>query len=285
MQTITRYNADAICCATLLYYQRTLDNNALTSTEIWEYQIDNNTQPTSLSLQHIRTALYSLVQKNIVVERNGFFSLHKKSFYGVRQQRITHSIDKWFIVQKKIKMISWMPFIRQVDVLGSVAMNNASQSSDLDVCVITSRNTLWSVMLATITLTALLRIKRNRTRVQDQLCFNQYTNNARNPYPEHIGLFFSRIQKQSIAVYVCERVAIKQAIEKMCILSGIIKICENIGHAYFTNKKVAHNSSVRYLWQSFHTPPTHAISYAHKIHCTENRYRTTKHTTRQSLTT
>ena len=283
MRTTMNYNADAICLTTLLYYQA-LDNGALTSTEIWEYQMDKNKRPTFLSLQQIRTTLHSLVQNKKIVERNGFFSLRTKNSYEVRQKRIITSVDKWFILQKKIRFIAWMPFVQRIDALGSVAMNNASQDSDLDLCVITSRNTLWSVMLSTITLTSLLRIKRNATRIQDQLCFNQYTNDVNNPYPQSAGLFFSRIQKQSIPVYVCGRGIAKRVLETLFIVSGIIKICEKIGHTYFTNKKIPYNSSTRYLWQSLHTPPTHALSYIHKIHHTENRYRTTKNTTRQSLT-
>ena len=269
-----------VCLFTLLYYSQAIGNSSLTSTEVWEYQMNQNAEPTILSLQQIRTGLHSLVQQNIAIEHNGFFSLHKQPFYNARQQRITQSIHKWFIVQKKVRFIAWMPFIRRIDMLGSVATNNAKQQSDLDLCIITSHNTLWSVMFCSILIASLLRVKRNKVRVKDQLCFNHYTNNAHNPYPQDIHPFFSQVQKHSVVVYVCKHTTIKQAIETTLMLSGFVKICEKIGYTYFKNKKVPKDSSAHHhLWRLFYTPPTHAISYIHKIQDAKNilkHYRTIK---------
>ena len=62
------------------------------------------------------------------------------------QQRIQNekaSKKKLNIAQKAAAIISKIPAIKLVAVSGALAMNNASEDSDVDLLVITSRQTLW----------------------------------------------------------------------------------------------------------------------------------------------
>jgi hypothetical protein len=64
-----------------------------------------------------------------------------------------------------LKLISNMPFVRMVALSGSLAHLNAEGSADLDLFVITTPHRVWSVTLAALVLTKLLRCRKH-------LCMN-----------------------------------------------------------------------------------------------------------------
>ena len=67
--------------------------------------------------------------------------------------------------QRVLKLISNMPFVRMVALSGSLAHLNAEGSADLDLFVITTPHRVWSVTLAALVLTKLLRCRKH-------LCMN-----------------------------------------------------------------------------------------------------------------
>lgn len=109
---------------------------------------------------------------------------HKEGFYFVsgkegliykREVRKRHSQKKKKIAEKASKIMSHIPFIKMVGISGSVAMNNATKDSDIDLIVITKQGRLWTCRFITYLLLNLLgfhlRIPRNTTQ-KDRLCLN-----------------------------------------------------------------------------------------------------------------
>lgn len=116
-------------------------------------------------------------KKQIKVEyKEGFYFVSgKEGLIYKREVRKRHSQKKKKIAEKASKIMSHIPFIKMVGISGSVAMNNATKDSDIDLIVITKQGRLWTCRFITYLLLNLLgfhlRIPRNTTQ-KDRLCLN-----------------------------------------------------------------------------------------------------------------
>jgi hypothetical protein len=79
-----------------------------------------------------------------VISSNGFCFLPGRShLVTLRKQREKISQNKWQIAQGIGIKLKLFPTIQAVFVTGSLAMNNAAETDDIDLMIVTSANTLW----------------------------------------------------------------------------------------------------------------------------------------------
>ena len=212
--------------------------------------MDAQKQPTQLSLSTIQKTLTALKNERKVQEQNGFFSLQNASpCYKYRSQCVVESIHKWFVIQKIGYFLPCLPFIRHIRLLGSVATGSATQESDLDISIGTTRTYMWSVRFFITLITQLLGVRRHKSAIQNRLCFNHYTSKSNASYGTNNPLFF-HIEKQSILLWDAKKNAVlsplkgllavkkiiertlcalrvAQLVEKMCSVAQIKKIQSN----------------------------------------------------------
>jgi D-beta-D-heptose 7-phosphate kinase/D-beta-D-heptose 1-phosphate adenosyltransferase len=62
----------------------------------------------------------------------------------VQEKRKKYSQKKMRIAKKASKIISKIKSVKFIGVTGSIAMNNANKNSDIDLMIITRKNSLWS---------------------------------------------------------------------------------------------------------------------------------------------
>ena len=62
-------------------------------------------------------------------------------------QREKYSESKLQIAKRASKLISKVPTVLFVGITGSLAMMNADKDSDIDLIIITKRNTLWTTRM------------------------------------------------------------------------------------------------------------------------------------------
>lgn len=139
--------------------------------------------------------------------KNGFYYIEgKNGLIYKRALRKRVSERKMEIAKKASKLLSLIPTIKMVGVTGSLAMENSSDESDIDLMIITKKGTLWTTRL--IALIALKgKIRRAGSKEQkDKLCLNIWMDEGdlvwkkqRNIYTAHeIGQIIPLINKDKI---------------------------------------------------------------------------------------
>ena len=128
---------------------------------------------------------------------NGHYFLEGKS--GVVYKRLLRnriSAKKILIAKKYSKIIGLIPTVRMIALTGSLAMDNSSEDADIDLMVVTKKNTLWSTRLVFYLTTMLLGAKTRKPNDSDQkdkLCLNMWldesdlswSKNDQNIYTAH----------------------------------------------------------------------------------------------------
>lgn len=103
------------------------------------------------------------------------FSLPKQNF-SERKKKAKIAIKKWAIAQKASQIISKIPTILSVLVTGNLSMNNSATDDDIDLLIITKKNTLWTTRFFANFLTDLLKIRRHPgdKEYKDKICLNMF---------------------------------------------------------------------------------------------------------------
>lgn len=128
------------------------------------------------------TAGESFKLKNIkdvkIGTQNGFLFINGKE--GATLKRIMRkrvSERKIAQARKAAKILSILPTIRMIGISGSLAMNNASEESDIDFLIITKKDTLWTTRLLSVALLKIFGVPRRKygeKNEKDKLCLNMW---------------------------------------------------------------------------------------------------------------
>jgi predicted nucleotidyltransferase len=113
-----------------------------------------------------------------------------------RMLRKRISAKKLEIAKKAAKKIAIFPWIKLVAVTGSLAMENCTDESDIDLMIITKRGTLWTSRLFSYLINWLtgMEVRKPSDRTQkDKLCLNlwldesdlEWSKKDRNIYTAH----------------------------------------------------------------------------------------------------
>lgn len=118
----------------------------------------------------------SVVQKRkFLVVRGHLVSPKSTSSIALREEKERESAKKMDKARRASSLLSVIPWIQMVGVTGSLAMQNASKKSDIDVIVVTTPNALWlSRLLAKLILTV-CNVPQRKSGVKaeaDRVCMN-----------------------------------------------------------------------------------------------------------------
>ena len=115
---------------------------------------------------------------NKVVFKNGYFYLKGRG--KIIEKRKTcekHSRKKLIIAKRSVRLISKIPTVLFVGITGALSMNNAGGASDIDLLIITKKNTLWTtrifVYLVFHAYGVKVRSPLNKNE-KDKLCLNMW---------------------------------------------------------------------------------------------------------------
>src|SRR3989344_2294988 len=156
---------------TLAYYLAMADM-ALTPLEIRKYTLLKEGR---IPLFEIHNALNSLKNKGVVVERNGFWTVKTGELSMQNRLKGTkNSAFKWKKFSSTANFIPYIPYVRRVAVTGSVALNNATQKSDIDMLITTKKDRIWTTRFLITIISGVLGNRRYGQNITDRLCFNHY---------------------------------------------------------------------------------------------------------------
>jgi len=111
-----------------------------------------------------------------VVNKRGFYFLKERE--GLIYKRLLRrriSVKKMKIAQGASKVLSLLPGIKMVAVTGSLAMENSSEESDIDLMIVTQKGTLWTTRLLSYFVLSIMRFalrSPNDSHQKDKLCLN-----------------------------------------------------------------------------------------------------------------
>ena len=114
---------------------------------------------------------------SIIQEANGYYYLIGRQEITIkRSERASISIQKFAKARIIAKILSYVPTIEYIGVSGSLSMNNASHSDDIDLFFVTKRKTLWLSRIIVNSILLLTRQKRSRNgkSVRDKICPNKF---------------------------------------------------------------------------------------------------------------
>lgn len=132
----------------------------------------NNRRPT---LIEITNALYELRRIGLVFEQEGVFSIIDCSD-AVKQKEKHEEISKEKITKLRtpLKWFAVLPFLKAIAVTGSVAMRNATQSSDLDLLIIVKPGRIWTTRILAMIVTQFFGRRRHDKKITDRICLNYF---------------------------------------------------------------------------------------------------------------
>ena len=111
-----------------------------------------------------------------IKQKNGFFFLEgSEGIIYKRTLRNRISERKMKVAKKAGRILSLIPFVKMVAVTGSLAMQNANPTSDIDLMIVTSKNSLWVTRLLSYLILRLANIsvrKFGEKDETDKLCLN-----------------------------------------------------------------------------------------------------------------
>ena len=129
---------DQAILATLAYHD--IFDYPLTMGQIHRYLIGKKVSPKRLTAQRGR-----LKSTAIIGEKKGYFFLkNRRKITQTRLQRAKYSQKKQKRADFFANLLKVIPTLRLVAVSGALAMGNSRKNDDIDLVIITAKNSLWT---------------------------------------------------------------------------------------------------------------------------------------------
>lgn len=115
--------------------------------------------------------------KNIENKNGYFFVQGNEGIVYKKMLKKRISAKKMEIAIRVAKILSFIPSVKMIGVTGSLAMENASDESDIDFIIITKSGLLWTTRLFVYALIHIFSIKTripSDKREKDRLCLNMW---------------------------------------------------------------------------------------------------------------
>ena len=160
-------NSEKAIVRTLLYSD--IFDYPLSDDEVWKFLISNKNIDKKLFENKIKKI------NSIVFRKDGFLHMEDKS--SVVSKRIIsfrESKIKINLAYKTIEKLFIIPTVVFIGISGNLSMMNAGRKDDIDLFVITTKNTVWITRLLLIVYLKILGKHRKRSDkdVADKFCLN-----------------------------------------------------------------------------------------------------------------
>lgn len=145
------------------------------------------------SLSSVQEVLRELKVLGIIGERHGYFFLkNRPNLVAARLQRAQYSQAKLKRAKLYSKLLTLIPTIELIAISGALAMENSHKKDDIDLVLISKKNTLWTTrFLANILLFPFKRKPLTDSSTDNKACLNLFldegdlTINPQNLYFAH----------------------------------------------------------------------------------------------------
>ncbi|MCL5432998.1 MAG: hypothetical protein M1524_02685 [Patescibacteria group bacterium] len=141
----------------------------LTSVEIWKFLISSKKINKKEFLKN-----FNKIPDLISKKGKFYFLKNRKDIIKKRIEREKESDNKLRIAKKVISYLSKIPTILLIGISGTVAMKNAEKEEDIDLFIITKKNSVWITRFFILFILEILgrRRKREDINVINKICVN-----------------------------------------------------------------------------------------------------------------
>ncbi len=151
----------------------------LTKEEIWKFLIGKNINKDSFEKELNRLVRFEATP--LGCNRNLYYLLGREEIIQKRIKRKKESRKKLEAAKKIIRTFSLIPTVLFVGISGGLALENSDGADDIDLFVITSKNTLWITRLTLVLLLKLMGQYRGRGNPKvsgesNKICLNMLIN-------------------------------------------------------------------------------------------------------------
>ena len=104
-----------------------------------------------------------------------FSSIEQKKFLDYFKAKDNPSdIEKLFYdkANKYIWYIKWVPWIRMIAIGNSISMNSAKKTSDIDLFIITTNNSMWFVRIIITLIFSVLKVRKTENKHAWMFCLS-----------------------------------------------------------------------------------------------------------------
>lgn len=155
-------------------------NYPLTEDEIWSFLINNKIIDKNLIGNYLSSHVKYKNSKTVF--NKGFYCFKKnKNIVNGRIKREKESNKKLIIAKKIISILSFIPTIQLIGISGALSMNNCDKDDDIDLFVITNKNSLWITRFFLLLILQFLNKRRKRfdNKTKDKICLNLLIDESR----------------------------------------------------------------------------------------------------------
>lgn len=142
----------------------------LTKDEIWKFLISSK----KISKKAFETCFGA---KTIFYTENKFYCLQNRiQVINKRIKKEKTSREKLKIAREVASILFKIPSVKLIGISGNLSMNNAGESDDIDLFIITKKNTIWITRFFVILILSILgkRRKRKQKEVKNKICINMF---------------------------------------------------------------------------------------------------------------
>ena len=174
------------CLATLCYFD--LFDYPLTFGELQSYFFGG--MPGERDLQD-----FLAQQHDLIHHQDGFYFLKGRDLIVVsRGQNEKTSKEYWKKVRRFLPLIRFVPFIKMVGICNTLAINNASKDSDIDLFIVAKTGRLHFVRFLTTALFGLLGVRRHGQKIARRFCLSFFV--------DETALNLEKIQDSANDIYL-----------------------------------------------------------------------------------
>ena len=139
----------------------------LTSFEVWRYLFAYKAD-----LVRVILTLDELIRQGKIEMKNGFYFLPERSnLLEKRQDKYDISEKFWRRAITATRILSYLPFIKMISIVNSLAFFNCDKDSDIDFFIITERNKIWTARALSSVLLHILGLRRHGKKVAKRIAF------------------------------------------------------------------------------------------------------------------
>lgn len=162
--------------ATIIYYDGL--NYPLTVFEVWKYLLKIDYSSQEIEIEKVSLAQ---IEKHLEDKHLAKHIEHQSGFYFLKGRRelVAGRISKNKISTGKIKklekIVRWLrcvPFVRMVGVTGALAMKNAQVKSDWDLFIVLKYGKIWTGRTLVTGIIHFLGKRRHGLKISDRVCLN-----------------------------------------------------------------------------------------------------------------
>lgn len=103
--------------------------------------------------------------------------IHKKFkiYFGIKENQ--SDIEKYFFnkTYKYINYIKWIPWLKMIAIWNSLAMNNANSESDIDLYIVTTKNSMWLNRIIITFLFQIMWVRKNEQNHAGRFCLSFFS--------------------------------------------------------------------------------------------------------------